>query len=33
MTNSATPRWRRLLSVPVWPAVESVVVMPSMLPI
>ena len=32
MTNSATPRWRRLLSVPVWPAVESVVVMPPMLP-
>src|ERR1700677_4652448 len=32
MTNSATPRCRRLLSVPVWPAVESVVVMPSMLP-
>src|SRR3984957_18890044 len=32
MTNSAAPRWRRLLSVPVSPAVESVVVMPSMLP-
>src|ERR1700722_9563977 len=31
MMNSATPRWRRLLSVPVWPAVEIVVVMPPML--
>src|ERR1700722_11078280 len=32
ITNSATPRCRRLLSVPVWPAVESVGVMPPMLP-
>src|ERR1700749_4863594 len=30
--NSAMPRWRRLLSVQVWPAGERNVIMPPMLP-